>query len=112
MKLKRIGVLTGGGDAPGLNPAIKAVVMRAAEAGAETIGIYDGWQGLLDDQVGEVMPLDPLTVRTWDRDGGTNLGSSRTNPFKMRKDNAETPVDRSAEVLRNLGERLGLDALV
>jgi len=41
--MKRIGVLTGGGDAPGLNPAIRAVVLRAAEAGLEAVGIYDGW---------------------------------------------------------------------
>src|SRR5262249_30301363 len=99
-------------DAPGLNPAIKAVVLRAAEVGAETIGIYDGWQGLLDEQVDEVLPLDPLTVRTWDRDGGTNLGSSRTNPFKARKAKGDPPTDRSGEVLRSLRERLGLDALV
>src|SRR5262245_36959058 len=110
--MKRIGVLTGGGDAPGLNPAIRAVVLRAAEAGLEAVGIYDGWQGLLDEGVHEVCPLDPFVVRTWDRDGGTNLGSSRTNPFKASGASPGAPVDRSAEVLRNLRERLQLDALV
>jgi 6-phosphofructokinase 1 len=111
MSQGRIGVLTGGGDAPGLNPAIRAVTLRAAEAGLETIGIYDGWQGLLDDYVAEAGPLDPAVVRTWDREGGTLLGSSRTNPFKAEGPEGK-PVDRSREVLRNLRERLGLKALI
>ena len=111
MALKRIGVLTGGGDAPGLNPAIRAVAYKATELGAEAIGIYDGWQGLLDENVGESWPLDINLVRTWDRDGGTHLGSSRTNPFKCKT--GEGPaVDRSAEVLRNIKQKLRLDALV
>jgi 6-phosphofructokinase 1 len=112
MTLKRIGVLTGGGDAPGLNPAIRALVLKAAEQGIETIGIYDGWQGLLDEAVAEVRPLEPFTVRTWDRDGGTHLGSSRTNPFKAKGGPGKGPVDRSPEVLANIRERLKLDALV
>src|SRR5262245_5606865 len=109
-KIRRIGVLTGGGDAPGLNPAIKSVVNRAADEGIETIGIYDGWQGLLDDHVSETWPLDPLTVRTWERDGGTHLGSSRTNPFKSKSGKGEVR-DRSAEVIHNI-EKLKLDALI
>jgi 6-phosphofructokinase 1 len=111
-KLERIGVLTGGGDAPGLNPAIRAVVMRAAEAGTSVVGIYDGWQGLLDEHVAEVCPLDPLVVRTWYRDGGTHLGSSRTNPFKTKGGQGNESVDRSGEVLRNIRDRLRLDALI
>jgi 6-phosphofructokinase 1 len=107
--VRRIGVLTGGGDAPGLNPAIRAVVYRAADAGLEVVGIYDGWAGLLDELAGDVCPLDPPTVRAWDRDGGTHLGSSRTNPFRHKVDGAEK--DCSAEVLRNL-EHLRLDGLV
>lgn len=109
-QIKRIGVLTGGGDAPGLNPAIRALVYRAAESGIQVVGIYDGWEGLLDGFADHTWALDPQTVRSWDRDGGTNLGSSRTNPFKLKDDRGQR-VDRSGEVLRNI-EKLRLDALV
>jgi len=108
-EVKTIGVLTGGGDAPGLNPAIKGLVYRAAEHGIKVVGLYDGWRSLLDP-VGEVLPLDRNMVRRWDRDGGTNLGSSRTNPFKAATETGER-VDRSAEVEANL-RWLGLDAVV
>jgi 6-phosphofructokinase 1 len=102
-------VLTGGGDAPGLNPAIKGLVYRASEHDIEVVGLYDGWRGLLDPLPG-VLPLDRATVRRWDRDGGTNLGSSRTNPFHAVAPEGER-VDRSGEVLENIS-RLGLDAVV
>ena len=105
----RIGVLTGGGDAPGLNPAIKGLVYRGSELGLQVIGLLDGWRSLLNPPP-EVLPLDRQAVRRWDRDGGTNLGSSRTNPFKQVTDDGETH-DRSDEVVENI-ERLGLDALV
>jgi 6-phosphofructokinase 1 len=108
-KIKRIGVLTGGGDAPGLNPAIRGLVYGAAQHDIEVVGIYDGWEGLLDGFCEHTWPLDVHTVRTWDRDGGTNLGSSRTNPFKHKM--GDKRVDRSDEVLKNI-EALGLDALV
>ncbi|MEN8150210.1 MAG: ATP-dependent 6-phosphofructokinase [Planctomycetota bacterium] len=112
--MKRIGVLTGGGDAPGLNAAIKAVVYRAIDFGIETLAVWEGWSGLMEDNWKEASPLDYLTVRTWDRDGGTNLGSSRTNPFSIRKNNGkngEEPEDRSDEAIANI-EKLGLDGLV
>src|SRR4026209_1254820 len=105
----RIGVLTGGGDAPGLNPAIKGLVYRGSELGLQVIGLLDGWRSLLNPAP-EVLPLDRETVRRWDRDGGTNLGSSRTNPFKQVNEEG-APEDRSNEVLENL-ERLKLDAVV
>jgi 6-phosphofructokinase 1 len=108
-KVKRIGVLTGGGDAPGLNPAIKGLVYRAAEHDIETIGLYDGWRSLLDP-LPEVLPLTRPLVRRWDRDGGTNLGSSRTNPFKAKTE-AGLLLDRSPEVLTNIA-KLNLDAIV
>jgi 6-phosphofructokinase 1 len=108
-RIKRMGVLTGGGDAPGLNPAIRGLVYAAAEHDIEVVGIYDGWEGLLDGFCEHTWPLDAHTVRTWDRDGGTNLGSSRTNPFKHKV--GDRRVDRSAEVLKNI-DALGLDALV
>jgi 6-phosphofructokinase 1 len=107
--MNRIGVLTGGGDAPGMNPTLKALAYRAAEAGVATVGIHDGWEGLLGDELPETLDLDPLMVRTWDRDPGSHLGTSRTNPFRVTRGGHK--VDASAEVVRNI-ERLGLDALV
>ena len=105
MTEKRVGVLTGGGDAPGLNPAIKGLVYRGSELGLEVVGLFDGWRSLLNP-LPDTLPLNRETVRRWDRDGGTNLGSSRTNPFK-----SEASTDRSQEVIENI-ERLKLDALV
>lgn len=104
----RVGVLTGGGDAPGLNPAIKGLVYRGSELGLTVIGLFDGWRGLLDP-LADFMPLDRDAVSRWDRDGGTNLGSSRTNPFKVSLE--AKSVDSSDEVIRNI-TRLNLDALV
>jgi 6-phosphofructokinase len=79
----RFGVLTGGGDCPGLNPAIRAVVLRAAQGGHETIGFLDGWKGLRDDLS---RPLDRAAVQGLLSRGGTILGSSRTNPFAKGAD--------------------------
>ena len=106
---KRVGVLTGGGDAPGLNPAIKGLVYRGSELGLEVIGLFDGWRSLMNPAP-DVLPLDRETVRRWDRDGGTNLGSSRTNPFKQVNAEGEA-LDRSHEAEENI-KRLNLDALV
>ena len=108
-KVKRIGVLTGGGDAPGLNPAVKGLVYRASEHDIEAVGLYDGWRSLLNP-LPDVLPLDRASVRRWDRDGGTNLGSSRTNPFRSLTDEGDR-VDRSDEVLENIN-KLNLDAIV
>jgi len=86
----RIGILTGGGDVPGLNPCIKAVVDRVSDEGHEVIGIRRGWAGLLeanlDDPEGlsrHLIPLDRPRVRTVDRTGGTFLHTSRTNPGRV-----------------------------
>ncbi|GMQ85231.1 MAG: 6-phosphofructokinase [Acidimicrobiia bacterium] len=86
----RIAVLTGGGDVPGLNAAIKAVVNRAASEGHEVVGFRRGWGGLVatnpDDQSTvetNLMRLDSLVVRTVDRSGGTFLHTSRTNPGRV-----------------------------
>ncbi len=108
-QVRRIGVLTGGGDAPGLNPAIKSLVYRASDHGIKVSGLYDGWRGLLNP-LPETLALDRAKVRRWDRDGGTNLGSSRTNPFKSIAEDG-TCVDRSPEVFENI-RQLGLDAIV
>src|ERR1043165_9163122 len=102
---KRVGVLTGGGDAPGLNPAIKGLVYRGSALGLEVVGLFDGWRSLLNP-LPEVLPLTREAVRRWDRDGGTNLGSSRTNPFKGA---GAGSTDRSQEVIENI-EQLKLDA--
>jgi 6-phosphofructokinase 1 len=86
----KIGILTGGGDVPGLNPCIKAVVNRAIDEGNSVIGIRRGWSGLLnynrDDEIAAknwLIPLDKHAVRTVDRTGGTFLHTSRTNPGKV-----------------------------
>ena len=96
----RIGVLTGGGDCPGLNAAIRAVVYRASAKGHEVLGFLDGWKGVRDDLV---RPLTKPDVADAVLRGGTMLGSSRTNPFK-------TPAD-TEKVLGTL-DRRGVDALV
>ncbi len=86
----RIAMLTGGGDVPGLNPCIKAIVTRAGALGWETVGFRRGWAGPLrvdpedEGSVREhVMALDGTTVRDIDRTGGTILHTSRTNPSKV-----------------------------
>ncbi|MGA8542530.1 MAG: ATP-dependent 6-phosphofructokinase [Thermoplasmata archaeon] len=82
----RFGVLTGGGDCPGLNAAIRAVVRRAAQHGHETLGFLEGWKGLRDNLT---RPLDPAAVQGILNRGGTILGSSRTNPFAKEEDAAK-----------------------
>lgn len=128
---KTVGVLTGGGDVPGLNPALKTLVNRAIDNGYQVVGIRRGWGGLLnfnrddpDSAAKFTMPLDRHSVRTVDRSGGTFLHTSRTNPGKVS--NAEMPEflrgsdydaaakgnhDFTAHVLANL-EHLGIDALI
>src|SRR4051794_12566739 len=93
---KTVGILTGGGDVPGLNPALKTLVNRAVESGYRVVGIRRGWGGLLhfnrdDPEAMEraMMPLDCQVVRTVDRSGGTFLHTSRTNPGRVG--NAEVP---------------------
>jgi 6-phosphofructokinase len=87
----RIGILTGGGDVPGLNSVIKEVVYRGTECRCEIVGIRRGWEGLThlnpDDPATKkhyILPLDRANTRTIDRFGGTMLHSSRTNPTKMK----------------------------
>jgi len=79
---KVIGILTGGGDCPGLNPAIKAATKKALESGFQVIGLREGYKGLLDARL-EPINLSYDVVRHIDRQGGTILGTSRTNPFKI-----------------------------
>jgi phosphofructokinase-like protein len=96
----KIGVLTGGGDCPGLNPAIRAIVARALDYGYELLGLRRGWAGLVE---GETMPLNFETVEPIIDQGGTILESSRTNPLKD-----ERLLDRCLDNFR----KLGLHALI
>jgi 6-phosphofructokinase 1 len=92
MAKKRIGILTGGGDVPGLNAVIKTVTYRGSENDIDVLGLRRGWEALthvnLDDPASRsryIMPLDRENTRTKDRRGGTVLHTSRTNPAKMQK---------------------------
>ncbi|MBL7100919.1 MAG: ATP-dependent 6-phosphofructokinase [Nanoarchaeota archaeon] len=99
----KIGVLTGGGDCPGLNPAIKAIVNQAYEEGHGIIGIREGWKGLLKAKGDYIIELNPDSVRTIDRIGGTILGTSRTNPFKSK--------EAEKKLLRNI-KNLNLEGII
>ncbi len=141
--VRKLGVLTGGGDVPGLNAAIKALVYRAEEMNISIMGLRDGWEGITylerargleglifdaEDsskwQSHYLMPLNRLNTRTIDRQGGTILRSTRTNPARMRVSDLpphlkvyseghepSERVDLTDEVLANL-QFLELDGLV
>ena len=82
MTKKKIAILTGGGDCPGLNPAIRGVVLKAHKLGYECLGIQEGWKGMI---AGTAVPIGPDDVREIVGKGGTVLGTSRTNPYKKDK---------------------------
>lgn len=125
----KIGILTGGGDVPGLNPCIKALVYRAVDEGHEVIGIRKGWSGLLNynpdytikENALNAISLDKYVVRTVDRFGGTFLHTSRANPSNVKR--KEVPehlkascgdgdkFDMTYHILKVI-TALGLDALV
>jgi 6-phosphofructokinase 1 len=128
----RIGILTGGGDVPGLNPCIKGVVYRANDENIEVIGLRKGWAGLLeynfsapDNEGTNYIRLNKANTRTIDRTGGTFLHTSRTNPGKVKvsaippflktKEHEKLPpdarVDFTPHVLKVLGH-LQIDALI
>src|SRR5881628_1103593 len=96
----RIGILTGGGDCPGLNAVIRAVGRRSFTHGWEVVGVREGWRGLVD---GIFMPLGPREISGLLPRGGTILGTTRTNPYK---------VDGGVEKVLVNFERGGFDALV
>jgi phosphofructokinase-like protein len=98
--IKRIGILTGGGDCPGLNAVIRAVVYKATEYGWEVLGVRYGWKGMLD---GDAVPLTRADVKDILPLGGTILKTSRTNPYKAE--------GGEAKVLEN-ARKMGLDCLV
>lgn len=132
MAVKRIGVLTGGGDVPGLNSAIKSIVEAGSERDYEIVGIRRGWEGLTHINFEDpsstsryIFPLNFSTTRTIDRTGGTILHTSRTNPAKMKslpehlkgmtfpakESGGKTTYDITSQVLKNL-EKLRIDALI
>ncbi|MFC1813042.1 6-phosphofructokinase [Thermodesulfobacteriota bacterium] len=124
-----IAILTGGGDVPGLNPCIKALVCGAIDDGLRVIGIRRGWEGLLaynpDDPQSQslnIVELDKFTVRTVDRSGGTFLHTSRTNPGSVKLDHApdflknkfssnKEKIDFTSHILSNL-EKLCVDTVI
>jgi 6-phosphofructokinase 1 len=128
---RRIGILTGGGDVPGLNVAIKAVAIRGLDHGLEVVGLRRGWASVLEMEPDDpasvaewTVPLDGERVRTYDRSGGTALHTSRTNPSRVKPDavpasvrddervpNDDGTIDCTAHAVRVV-EALDLDALV
>jgi len=135
MAVKRIGILTGGGDVPGLNAVIKSATYRSSENNIEIVGLRRGWEALthlnIDDPASRahyVIQLTRENTRTIDRHGGTVLHTSRTNPVKIRnlpthlvgkafpasasKDGVATKTwDLSTQVLTNLSA-LGIEHLI
>src|SRR5512144_2790426 len=119
-----IGILTGGGDVPGLNPAIRAVTIRASREGYQVIGIRRGWAGLIDvvrekdaDNSNNYQILTEEVVNRAGRTGGTFLHTSRTNPSKVKRDRLPPALqekykdevnDLTGEVLQNINF-LGID---
>jgi len=98
--MAKVGILTGGGDCPGLNPVIRAVVRKGIAEGYEIIGIKNGWKGLIEN---DTMKLDLSTISGILPKGGTILGTSRTNPYKK---------EGGVEKVKETYKKLGLDALI
>src|SRR6185295_20136600 len=131
MKTRRIGILTGGGDVPGLNSVIKSVVYRSREAGWEVVGIRKGWEGLTHGRPGTAdegeyaRRLTRENTRTIDRTGGTMLHTSRLDPQRVKEERLPAHLAGEAEryrrddgrydlipvVCRNL-QQLGIDCLI
>lgn len=126
----RIAVLTGGGDVPGLNPAIKAIVNRAIDNNYEVYGIRRGWMGLVQTNPQEaeansdawIVPLNKEKVRRIDRTGGTFLHTSRTNPGNMKPGEvpeflrgSDAPKDATQDLtphVLNVIDKMGIDCLI
>jgi 6-phosphofructokinase len=122
-----IGILTGGGDVPGLNPAIRAITIRAMREGYQVIGLRRGWRGAIsivrDEQADNTENFQILTneiVHSFGRTGGTFLHTSRTNPSAVKREDVPEPLrgtynqeknDLIAEVIKNL-DWLGIDYLI
>ncbi len=121
-----IGILTGGGDVPGLNPAIRAITIRALRDGYKVVGIRHGWGGLVDysrekdaDNSEQVLPLTEAIVNRAGRTGGTFLHTSRVRPSHLPKERVPSHLsgytdktnDITKDVIKNL-EHIGIDVLI
>jgi ATP-dependent phosphofructokinase / diphosphate-dependent phosphofructokinase len=100
MAKKKIAILTGGGDCPGLNPAIRGVVMKAEQLGYECVGLEEGWKGAIN---AKTTPLNRAIVEEIVKLGGTILGTSRTNPYKK---------EGGVDAVKAMFKKLDLHALV
>lgn len=98
--MKKYAILTGGGDCPGLNPAIYGAAKTALKAGHKVLGIVDGWKGMINS---EAIELNEKAIHGISAQGGTILGTSRTNPFKR---------EGGAEAVKATFSKLGIDGLV
>jgi 6-phosphofructokinase len=104
MTVKKIGILTGGGDCPGLNSVIYGIMLKAFDAGVECIGILKGWKGFIENTT---IPLRIAEHDDLHTEGGTLLYTSRTNPFK-----GNVSKEEKAKELANKFKDLGIDALI
>ena len=104
MTIKRVGILTGGGDCTGLNAVLYGIMLKAYDAGIETVGILRGWKGFLNNQTIPLRIADHDDLHT---EGGTLLYTSRTNPFK-----GVSSKEERAKELTLMFEKLGIDALI
>ncbi|MDD3818583.1 MAG: ATP-dependent 6-phosphofructokinase [Actinomycetota bacterium] len=98
--IKKIGILTGGGDSPAINAATKAIFLKASQYGYKVMGIKDGWEGMIE---GNLFEITRETVSGIHAEGGTILGTSRTNPFK---------VENGVEKIKENMEKFELDAII
>ncbi len=103
-QIKKVGILTGGGDCPGLNSVLYGIMLKAYDVGIECIGILKGWKGFMENQT---IPLNSAEHDDLHTVGGTILYTSRTNPFK-----GVSSKEEKAKELTNLFDKLGIDALI
>ena len=114
MVIKKVGILTGGGDCPGLNSVIYGAMLKAFDAGVEVVGILKGWKGFMEN---DTIPLDIAEHDDLHTEGGTLLYTSRTNPFKGLKvldseeEKEKFKKDKAKEMAAQF-EELGIDALI
>jgi len=104
MVIKKVGILTGGGDCPGLNSVIYGIMLKAYDAGVSCLGILKGWKGFVENLT---IPLDIAEHDDLHTVGGTILYTSRTNPFK-----GVESKEKTAKILAEKFNELGIDALI
>ena len=114
MTIKKVGILTGGGDCPGLNSVLYGIMLKAFDAGIECVGILKGWKGFMENLT---VPLNIADHDDLHTIGGTILFTSRTNPFKeVNKANTDEEKEqfkeRIAKEMAKKFDELGIDALI